>query len=149
VLLQLGVFYEELAFRGALQGQLHATLDWRLAVLISSVVFCVLHIVNVGFAHQWIVLLLLAVICGLIAARTACILPGLLIHAGYNFAISSTALCWGTVDLGALPRNPIVAAAVAAIGLMVVAGVLLSAMSRDFLSSSSSRAGSVGDPTTG
>jgi membrane protease YdiL (CAAX protease family) len=120
---QLGAFYEELAFRGVLQGGLHPILDWRVAFVFSTILFCVLHAPNAGFAQSWLALLLLSGACGLIAVRTRCLLPGMLIHAGYNLAVTMTTFTWGVIDLGAL-KTIVLIPTVVAITLIALAAVL-------------------------
>lgn len=119
---QISAFYEELAFRGVLQGGVHSIIGSRVAVLISTLLFCVLHAINAGFAQSWLALLVMSATCGLIAARTGCLWPGMLIHAGYNLAITTPAFIWGGLHLGAL-KTIVIVPIVGAILLMAIATV--------------------------
>ena len=111
---------EELVFRGFLQGQLEAGYrDATKAVLISAVVFTVLHL-NPWWALQ---IYLLGVVLGFLAWRTGSIWPPFLVHATNNglatwFANrSETGADWYTLGGHVAPQWLLVAAILANAGI--------------------------------
>ncbi len=89
--------FEELAFRGciflfALDGHRKSTLDLFIAIVISSAIFGVVHLVNViaGASIGSVILqigysFLIGGMCSVVLMKTGCIWHCVLIHAVYNF----------------------------------------------------------------
>jgi hypothetical protein len=74
-----GVF-EEIAFRGFVQGRLTRLLGSREALLLSAALFAVAHLSPAVFPSHF----LLGLALGAIRARTGSLLPGMAVHAGWN-----------------------------------------------------------------
>ena len=75
---------EELLFRGLLLRALLRRTTPVTAVLISSVVFAVVHLLDPSTAALMAPLLLLAVISGIRAVRTGDLSQSILLHVGFN-----------------------------------------------------------------
>jgi membrane protease YdiL (CAAX protease family) len=74
-----GVF-EELAFRGLLQGRLTALLGRNQAILATGAAFALAHGVTMAFPIH----LSIGVYLCWLRARSGSLLPGMLLHAAYN-----------------------------------------------------------------
>jgi membrane protease YdiL (CAAX protease family) len=78
--------FEEVIFRGLLQGVLVTLLGtnhrWR-AVLLAAALFAAIHIPEVTW-HALPSLFILGIIFGWLYERTGSLLPGVLVHAGFN-----------------------------------------------------------------
>jgi membrane protease YdiL (CAAX protease family) len=74
---------EELAFRGVILGSFASFLGGASAVLLSSVLFAILHLSIPSFPHLFI----LGGMLGLLRMRTGSLYPGMLLHFGHNLCV--------------------------------------------------------------
>ena len=74
---------EEVAFRGAILGGLRGVLSDRTAIIVSALMFAIMHLSVPSLIH----LTLLGLILGTVRVRSGSIWPGIFVHAGYNAAI--------------------------------------------------------------
>lgn len=81
----LAPLFEELFFRGFLQPLLSRTFGVLAGILITSLVFGLLHAPEYAWAWQYVVAVSLAgAVFGWVRARTSSIIPSTLMHACYN-----------------------------------------------------------------
>jgi membrane protease YdiL (CAAX protease family) len=90
---------EEMFFRGTMQGVLSVWLDWRLALVVASVVFGLLHAVTFTYAA---LATLAGLYLGLAAHYTDNLLVAVVAHALYDFLV----LLWLLRGPGALQAAP-------------------------------------------
>lgn len=76
---------EELAFRGVVLTALCAVFRERTAVLVSAMLFAIIHVSPIGFIH----LTLLGVLLGAARLRTGSLWPCIAIHIAYNALVLS------------------------------------------------------------
>jgi len=74
---------EEVAFRGAILGGLRGVLGDRTAIIVSALMFAIMHLSVPSLIH----LSLLGLILGTVRVRSGSVWPGIFLHAGYNAAI--------------------------------------------------------------
>ena len=75
--------WEEIAFRGLLQGQLSKAVGHREALILTAVLFAVIHVsVLSGFY-----LLLVGVLLGFLRRRSNSLVPGMVVHFVHNLTI--------------------------------------------------------------
>ncbi len=75
--------WEELAFRGLIQGRLRAVVGNAEAIGLTAALFAIIHV-------QWLslpYLFLLGVVLGILRARSNSLLPGMVLHALHNAAV--------------------------------------------------------------
>jgi membrane protease YdiL (CAAX protease family) len=72
--------FEELAFRGLIQGSLANVLSGRDAVLVPAVMFAILHLSPLSFPH----LLVTGIALGLLRQRSGSVYPGMILHFCHN-----------------------------------------------------------------
>lgn len=72
--------FEELAFRGVVLDGLRGSLSTREAVIVSAVLFTILHLQFFGVVH----LLAIGLVLGWLRVRTGSLLPGMVVHFGHN-----------------------------------------------------------------
>jgi membrane protease YdiL (CAAX protease family) len=72
--------FEELAFRGVVFSALRRVLESGEAVLVSALMFMILHLSVLSFPH----LLLIGVVLGWLRVRTGSLLPGMFLHFTHN-----------------------------------------------------------------
>jgi membrane protease YdiL (CAAX protease family) len=89
---------EEVAFRGILQGDLVVSLSPRLAIAISTLVFCALHVWRVSFMAQLPFYAALGLSAALVAHITQSVAPGMAIHLATNTLLAAAALVWGPIE---------------------------------------------------
>ena len=82
ICLQPAIF-EELAFRGIIQGALGRVLGDREALIVSALMFGILHLSIPSLPH----LLVLGLILGWLRLRTKSLLPGMALHFTHNFLV--------------------------------------------------------------
>lgn len=82
ICLQPAIF-EELAFRGIIQGSLGRVLGDREALIVSALMFGILHLSIPSLPH----LLVLGLILGWLRLRTKSLLPGMVLHFTHNFLV--------------------------------------------------------------
>ena len=85
-LLLIGVFpaiFEELAFRGMLQGRLTAILGRREGILATGAAFAMAHGISIGTPFH----IFLGFYLGFLRERSGSLLPGMGLHFLYNSAI--------------------------------------------------------------
>jgi membrane protease YdiL (CAAX protease family) len=73
-------FFEELAFRGAIQSSLERVFNTRDAWLIQAALFSVLHLSPLMFPSHF----LMGLCFGLLRRRTRSVYPGMAVHAAWN-----------------------------------------------------------------
>jgi hypothetical protein len=71
---------EELAFRGVILGGMEKVLGGRDAVLVSSLMFMIIHLSILSFPH----LLIIGLVIGFFRLRTGSIYPGMVLHLFHN-----------------------------------------------------------------
>ena len=82
---------EELAFRGVILGSLRRVLGRRDAVIVSALMFMVLHLSVLSFPH----LLLIGLVLGYLRIRSGSLYPCMVLHFTHNFmAIMAEAAGW-------------------------------------------------------
>ncbi len=74
---------EELAFRGIIFGALRRVLEPMEAVLVSALMFMILHLAIASFPHLFAIGLLL----GWLRMHTGSMYPGMLLHFLHNFLV--------------------------------------------------------------
>jgi membrane protease YdiL (CAAX protease family) len=74
---------EELAFRGFIFGSLRRILDGREAILVSALLFAIMHLSPLSFVH----LAILGIALGWLRERTGSVYPGMLLHFCHNFLV--------------------------------------------------------------
>ncbi|HOI55600.1 MAG TPA: CPBP family intramembrane metalloprotease, partial [Phycisphaerae bacterium] len=74
---------EELAFRGFILEDLSTLLGLRSAVVVSSLLFMVLHLAPVNFPH----LLVVGLVLGILRVRTASLYPCVVMHFTHNLLV--------------------------------------------------------------
>jgi membrane protease YdiL (CAAX protease family) len=72
--------FEELTFRGVVLDGLRGSLSTREAVVVSAILFTILHCQVFGVAH----LLAIGLTLGWLRVRTGSLLPGMVVHFGHN-----------------------------------------------------------------
>lgn len=112
---------EEIAFRGALMGALRRPLGDRAAVVVSAVLFAVIHIPPGGYRVPFI--LALALVLGALRVRTGSIVPGVIAHAVLNATTVIVTARLG--DTTATPDSTSVPAGAAALVLGAAAAAAL------------------------
>lgn len=83
--------FEELAFRGVVLSALRPTLATREAIVVSALMFMVLHLDMGMFPHT----LLMGLALGWMRVRTGSLLPGMLLHFTHNLFCVVTERHWG------------------------------------------------------
>jgi membrane protease YdiL (CAAX protease family) len=114
---------EELAFRGALQGALEKIAGPRGAILVSAVLFGLIHLQPAGYRVPFAILLGLAL--GALRRRTGSVVPGMIAHGVLN---TTTLLVTPFLDEGATTPETIPLAQ--ALGLLAMGAVLSAALIR-------------------
>ena len=74
---------EELAFRGAILGVLRDLLGTREAVIVSALMFMILHLAILSFPH----LLLVGLALGYLRVRTKSLYPCMVMHFTHNLLV--------------------------------------------------------------
>jgi hypothetical protein len=72
--------FEELAFRGVVFSALRRVLESREAVLVTALMFMILHLSVLSFPH----LLLIGLVLGWLRVRTGSLVPGMFLHFTHN-----------------------------------------------------------------
>jgi membrane protease YdiL (CAAX protease family) len=75
--------FEELAFRGFIQGSLLHALSEREAILVSAGMFAILHLSVPSIPH----LFLIGAVLGWLRVRTGSLYPGMIMHFTHNFLV--------------------------------------------------------------
>lgn len=75
--------FEEIAFRGIVQGSLERVLGMREALIVSALMFGILHLSIPSLPH----LLVLGLALGWLRIRTKSLLPGMALHFMHNFLV--------------------------------------------------------------
>jgi membrane protease YdiL (CAAX protease family) len=75
--------FEEIAFRGIIQGSLQRVLGPAEALIVSALMFGILHLSIVSLPH----LLVLGFLLGWLRLRTQSLLPGMALHFCHNFLV--------------------------------------------------------------
>lgn len=108
----------ELAFRGVMQGRLHAVMRPWPAILLVTAVNTAAHPWGEGLVTQWIAYLVLLAGCGYVRWVGGSTLPVLTSHCAMNIALPLVLWNWGPFDLGALPAETRMI--IAAIGVLAL-----------------------------
>jgi uncharacterized protein len=75
--------FEEIAFRGIIQGSLGQVLGEREALIVSALMFGILHLSIPSLPH----LLALGLVLGWLRLRTKSLVPGMILHFTHNFLV--------------------------------------------------------------
>jgi membrane protease YdiL (CAAX protease family) len=75
--------FEEIAFRGMILGSLLHLLEQRDAIMVSGLMFAILHLSVPSLPH----LLVLGLVLGWLRARTKSLFPGMALHFTHNFLV--------------------------------------------------------------
>jgi uncharacterized protein len=75
--------FEEIAFRGVVQGSLGRVLGEREALIVSALMFGILHLSIPSLPH----LLALGLVLGWLRLRTKSLIPGMVLHFTHNFLV--------------------------------------------------------------
>ena len=75
--------FEELAFRGIIQGSLERFLGAREALIVSALMFGILHLSILSLPH----LLVMGLVLGWLRLKTGSLLPGMALHFSHNFLV--------------------------------------------------------------
>ncbi len=114
----LAAICEEILFRGMILRLLTRNGQWRVAIIISSVLFAVFHLDPIGLLPRT----LMGAYFGLLVWRSGSIFPAMIAH-GANNLLAFGALPFADSDAPALALSP--AALLAAVSGLVFAGLLL------------------------
>jgi len=82
--------FEELAFRGFIQGSLLHVLSAREAILVSAGMFAILHLSIPSIPH----LFLIGAVLGWLRVRTGSLYPGMIMHFTHNFLVIAVEHFW-------------------------------------------------------
>jgi membrane protease YdiL (CAAX protease family) len=77
--------FEELAFRGIIQGCLEEVIGWREALIVQAALFSVLHLLPAIFPSHFF----MGLCFGFLRLRTKSLYPGMLLHATWNALVVS------------------------------------------------------------
>ena len=83
ICVQPGVF-EELAFRGVIQNSLQRVLSAKEALLVTTMLFAILHLALLSLPH----LILIGLVLGVLRLKTGSLYPGMLMHFTHNLLVS-------------------------------------------------------------
>ena len=81
---------EELAFRGVILKSLGSALTRNEAIIVSSMMFAVMHISPINFPHTF----LMGMVAAWMVMKTRSIWPGVILHFMHNFLVIATELWW-------------------------------------------------------
>lgn len=112
----------EVAFRGVMQGRLHAVMGPWPAILLVTAINTAAHRWGPDLAAQWLGYFALLAACGWVRWLGGSTLPALAAHFWQNFALAVVLWNRGPFDLGAL--SPATLAIVAATGLVALAATV-------------------------
>lgn len=107
----LGAFYEEITFRGILQGNLERLLGRTGSFVVVACIFVGMHGWNPGFVAQFGFYVAIAVTTGLAVQFTRSITPAIAIHAIANGALAALILSRGSLNFGQLALRHLLLAA--------------------------------------
>lgn len=113
----------EVAFRGIMQGRLHAVLSPAPAILLVTAINTAAHRWGPDLEAQWIGYFVLLAGCGYVRWLSGSVLPALTAHFWQNFALAAATYYGGPFELGGMP-----ATALAATGGIGAAALLLTAV---------------------
>jgi membrane protease YdiL (CAAX protease family) len=98
-----GAVYEEIAFRGILQGHLEPLLGSNAALVAATCLFVGLHAWNPGFWPQFAYYAAIGVTAGLAIKTTRSVVPAIAIHAIPNAMLAVLATSLGRIEFGRFP----------------------------------------------
>ena len=75
--------FEELASRGVIFGALERVLAVREAIMVSALLFMIIHLAVLSFPH----LLVLGLVLGYLRVRTGSLYPGMVLHFTHNLLV--------------------------------------------------------------
>jgi membrane protease YdiL (CAAX protease family) len=82
--------FEELAFRGFIQSSMMRVMEVRDAVLVTALMFAILHLSPIGMVH----LAIIGLVLGVLRVRTGSLYPGMLMHFCHNFWVIAAEKWW-------------------------------------------------------
>lgn len=75
--------FEELAFRGVILGGMRKVLSDNEAIIVSALLFMIIHLALLSFPH----LVLIGLVLGYVRVRSGSLYPGMLAHGAHNLAV--------------------------------------------------------------
>lgn len=110
-----GPFAEELLFRGLVYGRLRRGMHWRMALLLASALFGLIHLVPIQMAYAF----LAGIVFNLILVRYRSLWPCVAAHMAFNLTSIIISAIIGDDD------NPAIVAGLFIAGFAITAGALL------------------------
>lgn len=118
---------EELTFRGLVQCNLERIFKPHWAILVTSALFLAVHVQRPDFAAQWVFLVSLSIVLGIVAAKFRSLILCIILHAAANFIVVVLAWALGPFRLHELSVAATgLIAALAFVSAGVAVGVLRS-----------------------